>query len=67
VKDTSRFARPTDTDAETYADYPQMGRFTLRDKVQSSVSVDAEIPLTLEQGNTIAIGKITKLITEPTG
>jgi hypothetical protein len=31
------------------------------------ISLDAEIPLTLEQGNTIAIGKITKLITEPTG
>ncbi|KAL8785409.1 MAG: hypothetical protein Q9195_008644 [Heterodermia aff. obscurata] len=33
---------------ETYADYPQMGRFTLRDK-----------------GNTIAIGKVTRLITDP--
>ncbi|CAJ2505167.1 Uu.00g125610.m01.CDS01 [Anthostomella pinea] len=32
---------------ETFEDYPQMGRFTLRD-----------------QGQTIAIGKITKLITE---
>lgn len=31
--------------AETYADYPQLGRFTLRD-----------------QGTTIAIGKITKLL-----
>ncbi|BFZ59597.1 translation termination factor GTPase eRF3 [Saitoella coloradoensis] len=32
---------------ETFEDYPQLGRFTLRD-----------------QGNTIAIGKITKLITQ---
>ena len=31
--------------AETYKDYPQLGRFTLRD-----------------QGTTIAIGKITKLL-----
>ena len=31
--------------AETYRDYPQLGRFTLRD-----------------QGQTIAIGKITKLL-----
>jgi peptide chain release factor subunit 3 len=31
---------------ETYADYQQLGRFTLRD-----------------QGQTIAIGKVTKLIT----
>lgn len=34
---------------ERFEDYPQLGRFTLRD-----------------QGQTIAIGKITKLITEPT-
>ncbi|KAM7197395.1 putative eukaryotic peptide chain release factor gtp-binding subunit protein [Rhypophila sp. PSN 637] len=33
---------------ERFEDYPQMGRFTLRD-----------------QGQTIAIGKITKLITDP--
>lgn len=33
---------------ERFEDYPQLGRFTLRD-----------------QGQTIAIGKITKLITEP--
>ncbi|KAF2760357.1 hypothetical protein EJ05DRAFT_462408 [Pseudovirgaria hyperparasitica] len=33
---------------ERYEEYPQLGRFTLRD-----------------QGQTIAIGKITKLITEP--
>jgi peptide chain release factor subunit 3 len=32
---------------ETYEDYQQMGRFTLRD-----------------QGQTIAIGKVTKLITD---
>ncbi|KAI1458125.1 hypothetical protein F4805DRAFT_425622 [Annulohypoxylon moriforme] len=35
---------------EKFEDYPQMGRFTLRD-----------------QGQTIAIGKITKLITEESG
>ncbi|KAI1101250.1 hypothetical protein F4804DRAFT_335438 [Jackrogersella minutella] len=35
---------------EKFEDYPQMGRFTLRD-----------------QGQTIAIGKITKLITEDSG
>ncbi|KAI1208270.1 uncharacterized protein F4807DRAFT_432246 [Annulohypoxylon truncatum] len=35
---------------ERFEDYPQMGRFTLRD-----------------QGQTIAIGKITKLITNETG
>jgi peptide chain release factor subunit 3 len=34
---------------ERFEDYPQLGRFTLRD-----------------QGQTIAIGKITKLITETT-
>lgn len=33
---------------ERFEDYPQLGRFTLRD-----------------QGQTIAIGKITKLITDP--
>ena len=33
---------------ERYEDYPQLGRFTLRD-----------------QGQTIAVGKITKLITDP--
>ena len=32
---------------ETYKDYPQLGRFTLRD-----------------EGKTVAIGKITKLILE---
>jgi peptide chain release factor subunit 3 len=35
---------------ERFEDYPQMGRFTLRD-----------------QGQTIAIGKITRLITDPVG
>lgn len=35
---------------ERFEDYPQLGRFTLRD-----------------QGQTIAIGKITKLITDPVG
>ncbi|KAI8927710.1 P-loop containing nucleoside triphosphate hydrolase protein [Entophlyctis helioformis] len=33
---------------ETYADYQQLGRFTLRD-----------------EGNTVAVGKVLKLITEP--
>jgi peptide chain release factor subunit 3 len=34
---------------ERFADYPQLGRFTLRD-----------------EGRTIAIGKVTKLIEGPT-
>jgi peptide chain release factor subunit 3 len=34
---------------ETFAEYPTLGRFTLRD-----------------QGQTIAIGKVTKLISEET-
>jgi len=33
----------------------------------AKLQLGVEISLTLAQGNTIAIGKITKLITEPTG
>lgn len=51
-------------EAETYADYQQMGRFTLRDKVRDPYVSSADILLMSGQGNTIAIGKITKLITE---
>lgn len=59
---------------ERFEDYPQMGRFTLRDQVRfltqrvlmfSTRCLD-DVLLTsgLGQGQTIAIGKITKLITE---
>ena len=57
---------------ERYEEYPQMGRFTLRDQVSSSLSFsrflvfEAELNMGFSQGQTIAIGKITKLITEPT-
>jgi len=52
---------------ERFEDYPQMGRFTLRDQVSRAGS-DAQWPsntLTSTQGATIAIGKITKLISDP--
>ena len=54
---------------ERYEDYAQMGRFTLRDQVcLSCPSHDHRFVDELTrilQGQTIAIGKITKLITDP--
>jgi peptide chain release factor subunit 3 len=53
---------------ERFEDYPQMGRFTLRDQVSlpiSGVSYTAHTNFTF-QGQTIAIGKITKLIQDGT-
>ena len=53
---------------ERFEDYPQLGRFTLRDQVRSLLSANL-ISITCTgansfiQGQTIAIGKITKLIT----
>ena len=51
---------------EKYEDYAQMGRFTLRDQVHSPPYVRPPLEAnTLQlQGQTIAIGKITKLITD---
>ena len=50
---------------ERFEDYPQMGRFTLRDQVRilSSLEKKSDLLTPSIQGQTIAIGKITKLIT----
>ena len=50
---------------ERFEDYPQMGRFTLRDQVGCFLVQTFSLPLMTFQGQTIAIGKVTKLITEP--
>ena len=51
---------------ERYEDYAQMGRFTLRDQVRIAHDLPLSLPTeAFIQGQTIAIGKITKLITEP--
>ena len=41
-----------------------MGRFTLRDQVRQLGSLICDLLLTANQGQTIGIGKITRLITE---
>ena len=48
---------------EKFEDYPQLGRFTLRDQVRSVYHSILQLA-NVKQGQTIAIGKITKLITE---
>ena len=48
---------------EKFEDYPQLGRFTLRDQVGYTTS-RMNAAYTITQGQTIAIGKITKLITD---
>jgi peptide chain release factor subunit 3 len=49
---------------EKFVDYPQLGRFTLRDEGQSCISTTFFICSCSSPniGKTIAIGKITKLI-----
>ena len=49
---------------ERFEDYPQLGRFTLRDQVRTHYSFQCISGSNICQGQTIAIGKITKLITE---
>lgn len=48
---------------ERFEDYAQLGRFTLRDQVSISSHLLGRYTNTM-QGQTIAIGKITRLITE---
>lgn len=55
---------------ERFEDYPQLGRFTLRDQVSNCLRItigvlqNGERADFMNQGQTIAIGKITKLITD---
>lgn len=51
---------------EKFEDYPQLGRFTLRDQACQSVHHHRPTVTDFNQGQTIAIGKITKLITDQT-
>lgn len=48
---------------ERFEDYPQLGRFTLRDQVRTIDTYLHKLSADSTQGQTIAIGKITKLIT----
>jgi peptide chain release factor subunit 3 len=48
---------------ERFEDYPQLGRFTLRDQVRDVILHVRVLNANLFKGQTIAIGKITKLIT----
>ena len=50
---------------ERFEDYAQMGRFTLRDQVCCTLLSLGVLTNAIVQGQTIAIGKITKLITDP--
>ena len=47
---------------EKFSDYPQLGRFTLRDEGQHLPPVCFACADERHTGRTIAIGKITKLI-----
>lgn len=47
---------------ERFVDYPQLGRFTLRDEGKMSSSATLVTVIYSELGRTIAIGKVTKLI-----
>lgn len=50
---------------ERFADYPQLGRFTLRDEGQYIYNLFINLILTsnpFSSGKTVAIGKITKII-----
>ena len=50
---------------ERFADYPQLGRFTLRDEGQYNCTPFLSLMLTscpFSSGKTVAIGKITKII-----
>ena len=49
---------------ERFEDYPQLGRFTLRDQVRNTFpTCHIDFRANVLKGQTIAIGKITKLIT----